>query len=70
MQLNDILTTDFTDEEFLSHQRELHRERCLDHVARIMKKANDTAYIEDEKKAASYAMKNSITEAEFDALLN
>ena len=58
MQLNDILTTDFTDEEFLSHQRELHRERCLDHVARIMKKANDTAYIEDEKKAASYAMEN------------
>ena len=28
MKLNNVLKSKFTDEEYLAHQRELHRERC------------------------------------------
>lgn len=58
MQLNDILKVKFTDEEYLAHQRELHKERCDKLIAWIKKDVNNDARIESLRNSASYSMQN------------
>ena len=58
MQLNGILTREFTDAEYLAHQRELHKERCAKTIAWIKKDVGNTARIDSMLKEAEYSMKN------------
>ena len=37
MQIKDVLKSNFTNEEYLAHQRALHQERCDNVVAWIKK---------------------------------
>ena len=58
MKLSDIMTKSFTDEQFLAHQRELHRERCEKLTARVLLKKDDAEHIERLRCQAAYAMDN------------
>ena len=58
MQLNDILTRQFTDAEYLEHQRVLHKERCDKAIAFVKKDAGNEELIGKMKKEAEYSMKN------------
>ena len=58
MLLNGILTREFTDEEYLAHQRELHKERCEKTIAWIKKDVGNTTLIDKMKKEAEYSLKN------------
>ena len=58
MQLNDILLGDFTDKEYLAHQRELHRERCEKAIAWIRKDIDNKGVIDGLTKEAEYSMQN------------
>ena len=58
MQLNDILTRQFTDAEYLEHQRALHKERCDKAIAFVKKDAGNEELIGKMKKEAEYSMKN------------
>lgn len=58
MQLNDILKVKFTDEEYLAHQRELHRDRCDRAVAWVKKDVNNAVRIDSLRSSASYSMQN------------
>ena len=58
MQLNDILVGNFTDEEYLAHQRELHRERCDKAVKWIRKDVNNAECIRQLRVETSYSMQN------------
>lgn len=58
MQLNDILTANFTDAEYLAHQREIHNERCKKAVAWIKKDTNNESVVSRLLKDAEYAMQN------------
>ena len=58
MLLNGILTREFTDEEYLAHQRELHKERCEKTIAWIKKDVDNTALIDKKLKDAEYMMRN------------
>ena len=58
MQLNEILKVKFTDEEYLAHQRELHKARCEKAIDWIKKDINNAALIEEKLKEAEYSMQN------------
>ena len=58
MQLQNILKGNFNDEEYLNHQRELHKTRCEKAIAWIKKDINNAELIERKEKEASYAMQN------------
>ena len=58
MQLNNVLKRSFTSEEYLAHQREIHKDRCGAKIAEIRKKADDAAYIGALEREAVYAMQN------------
>ena len=58
MQLNDILKGKFTDEEYLAHQRALHKERCEKQIAWVKKDIDDPKYIESFRDTCSYYMQN------------
>ena len=52
MQLNDILTRQFTDAEYLEHQRALHKERCDKAITFVKKDAGNEELIGKMKKEA------------------
>ncbi len=58
MALNDVLKLKLTDEEYLAHQRELHKDRCEKAINFIKKDINNAELIERLEKEASYAMQN------------
>ena len=59
MQLNDVLKRKFTDEEYLAHQRELHKERCDKAIAWIKKDIENTELVKKlEEGEGAYAMQN------------
>ncbi|MBQ7343154.1 MAG: alginate lyase family protein [Clostridia bacterium] len=58
MQLQSILKSNFTDEEYLTHQRELHKTRCDKAIAWVKKDINNTELIDRKEKEAAYAMQN------------
>ena len=58
MQINDILKSNFTAEEYLLHQREMHKERCDKAIAWIKKDINNESLISEKLKEAEYAMQN------------
>ena len=58
MQLNDVLKREFTDAEFLAHQRDLHKARCEKAVAWVKKDINNEDVVGRLKKEAEYSMKN------------
>ena len=58
MQLNDILKGKFTDEEYLAHQRKLHKERCDKMLAWIKKDVGNAERIDKMKAEANYSMQN------------
>ena len=58
MQLNDILKTKFTDEEYLQHQRELHQDRCDKAIAWVKKDINNEKHMNELYDAAHYSMQN------------
>ena len=58
MQLQNILKGNFNDEEYLNHQRELHKTRCEKAISWIKKDINNAELIERKEKEASYAMQN------------
>ena len=58
MQLNDILKVKYTDEEYLIHQRELHKERCEKAVAWVKKDINNEKQMKALHDMAHYSMQN------------
>ena len=58
MQINDILNGNFTAEEYLAHQREIHKERCDKVVAWVKKDISNESVISEKLKEAEYAMQN------------
>lgn len=60
MELTDILAQPYTAEEFLSHQRKIHKSVCEKEYAEVMKKATDKEYIEELKATAAHIMKNEM----------
>ena len=58
MQLKDILLDGFTAEEYLAHQRELHRDRCDKAIAWIKKDVENSERVKELRVAASYIMQN------------
>ena len=52
MQLNDVLKREFTDAEFLAHQRDLHKARCEKAVAWVKKDINNEDVVGRLKKEA------------------
>lgn len=58
MELKGILTREFTDAEYLAHQRKLHKERCDKAIAWIKKDGDNTALIDRMLKEAEYSMQN------------
>ena len=58
MQLSDILVGNFTDAEYLAHQRDLHKERCEKAIAWIKKDINNESVLARLLKDAEYSMKN------------
>ena len=58
MQLSEILNGNFTAEEYLAHQRELHKERCEKEIAWVKKDINNTEHINKLEQEAAYAMQN------------
>ena len=58
MKLNNVLKSKFTPEEYLAHQRELHRRRCDKHAEDIRKELANTDLVEKDKADAVHAMQN------------
>ena len=58
MKLNEVLKSKFTDEEYLAHQREIHRERCNENIARIRLDITNAQLVEEYKAEAVHAMEN------------
>ena len=58
MLLNDILKSNYTDAEYLEHQRKLHKERCDKAIAWVKKDVNNPARMEDLRKMGSHSMQN------------
>ncbi len=58
MRLNEFLKGNFTDEEFLYHQRDLHKERCERAIAWIKKDINNSEVVGKYTRDADYAMQN------------
>ena len=58
MLLNDILKSNYTDAEYLEHQRKLHKERCDKALAWVKKDVNNPARMEDLRKMGSHSMQN------------
>lgn len=58
MFLKDVLIGTFTDEEYLVHQRKMHKERCDKSRAQIEKNLGNSEYIEKKRSGAKNAMAN------------
>ena len=58
MKLSDVMSKAFTDEEYLAHQRELHRARCEALTARVRLRKDDAEHIARLRAGAAYAMDN------------
>ena len=58
MQLKEILKGSFTDEEYLAHQRKLHKVRCEKAIAWIKRDADNTDLINKMKADAVHSMEN------------
>ena len=58
MQINDILKSSFTAEEYLLHQREIHKERFENEIAWIKKDKDNESFVAGQLKEAEYAMQN------------
>ena len=58
MHLNDILTTNFTEVEYLARQREIHKERCEKAVNWIKKDIDNETFVGALIKEAEYSMQN------------
>ena len=58
-KLNEVLVKSFSDEEYLAHQRAIHKERCDAARAKITEKKNDEAYVEKCIKNTANAMNNT-----------
>ena len=58
MQLNNVLKSTFTPEEYLAHQRELHKARCDSFVKRSEVILSNPETLADHEQSAVYAMQN------------
>ena len=58
MQLNKVLKSKFTAEEYLQHQREIHRERLEEYVSYVRLGIDNTELNEEEEAYAQDAMQN------------
>ena len=58
MHLNDFLKVDFTDADYLAHQREIHKERCDKEIAWVKRDADNAELIEKKLGDAEYIMQN------------
>ena len=58
MLLNEILSTKYTDEEYLKVQRKRHATRCQRIKNEILKRKSDAEYISAMRRESEYAMKN------------
>ena len=58
MQLDNVLKSKFTPEEYLIHQRELHKERIDAFVNRKLIELSNPEVVEEKKAAAVHAMAN------------
>lgn len=58
MQIKDVLKSNFTNEEYLAHQRALHQERCDNVVAWIKKDINNESHMKWLHEVGKYSMEN------------
>ena len=58
MQINDILKGQFTDAEYLAHQRDLHKERHCKALAWIMKDKDKVEVVDRLKEECEYSLQN------------
>jgi len=58
MKLSDMQATPMSEEQFLSHQRAIHKTRCEALTARLLLKKDDAAYIEKKRADAEHYMAN------------
>ncbi|MBQ7314831.1 MAG: alginate lyase family protein [Clostridia bacterium] len=58
MELSDIMSREFTDASYLSHQRATHRTRIERAVEDIRRNKDNEAYIERKREEAAYAMQH------------
>ena len=58
MKLNDVLKNKFTDQEYLSHQRELHKARCENFIEKRRDFLENAENLAGYEKQAAYAMQN------------
>lgn len=58
MKLNEVLKSKFTDEEYLAHQREIHRDRYTKYVEEVRLNLSNAELIAEDEKQAAYAMQN------------
>ena len=58
MKINEILSKSFTNEEFLTHQREIHKARTDKAIAWIKKDIDNSELIKRMEDEASYSMQN------------
>ena len=58
MQLLNVLKGKFTDEEYLLHQREIHKERCEKAIAWLKKDIDNADFMAGLEREAEYAMQN------------
>ena len=61
MLLNNVLVGKYTDEEYLAHQRKIHKERCEKAISWIKKDINNSDFIKKMEDAAAYAMQNKFS---------
>ena len=58
MKLNSILKNKFTAEEYLAHQRELHKARCESFIEKRVELLKNAENLENSENQAYYAMQN------------
>ena len=58
MKLNEVLKSEFTAEEYLAHQRDLHRERCTKYIEEVRLNLSNAELIAEDEEAAQQAMQN------------
>ena len=61
MLLNDVLIGKYTDEEYLAHQRKIHKDRCEKAIAWIKKDITNSDLIKKMEADAAYAMQNKFS---------
>ena len=58
MKLNNVLKSEFTSEEYLAHQRELHKARCDEFIKKRVGLLDNPEHLAEHEESAAYAMQN------------